>query len=173
MGVAYNVRSNKLRNYKRSVVINGTLVRIEVDGKEGIITSDNELDEATLSRLEDFYNVIRTDSTPEVDEHEETENAEEVEEQSEEQSTEEQADDEDEADGEDESEGTEPEPEPEASVEVSDTVVKDTKETSDGFLTVQEVSNLYEELGTWTAVADRLGIATSTLRKYREELDLV
>lgn len=35
------------------------------------------------------------------------------------------------------------------------------------------VALLYEELGTWTAVAERLGITTSALRKLREEQGLL
>lgn len=36
-----------------------------------------------------------------------------------------------------------------------------------------DVARLYEELGTWTAVAERLEISTAALRKLREEQGLI
>jgi len=50
--------------------------------------------------------------------------------------------------------------------------VEDNPETSDGVLTRSEVQDLYDRLGTWTAVAEELDISTTTLRKYRDELGL-
>jgi len=56
---------------------------------------------------------------------------------------------------------------------VQDNVVDNTAETEDGVLSADEVQSLYDSLGTWSAVADHLGITTATLRKYREELGLL
>jgi hypothetical protein len=39
--------------------------------------------------------------------------------------------------------------------------------------TAEEITSLYEELKTWSAVAEKLGISTSTLRKYREVHNLL
>lgn len=39
--------------------------------------------------------------------------------------------------------------------------------------TAEQIQTLYGELGTWTAVAESLGITTATLRKYREALGLL
>lgn len=39
--------------------------------------------------------------------------------------------------------------------------------------TEPDVAALYEELGTWTAVAERLGITVAALRKLREEQGLI
>ena len=38
--------------------------------------------------------------------------------------------------------------------------------------TKEELSALYEEHQTWTAVAEHLDISTATLKKYREEVGL-
>lgn len=37
----------------------------------------------------------------------------------------------------------------------------------------EEITALYEELGTWTAVAKHYGVTTTILRKYREEAGLI
>lgn len=37
----------------------------------------------------------------------------------------------------------------------------------------EEITALYEELGTWTAVAKHYGVTTTILRKYREEAGLL
>lgn len=58
-------------------------------------------------------------------------------------------------------------------IEVHDNVVADTEETEDGVLSADEIQTLYDSLGTWSAVADHLGITTTTLRKYREETGLL
>jgi len=50
--------------------------------------------------------------------------------------------------------------------------VEGNEETSDGLLTKSEVQELYDRLGTWSAVAEDLDISTTTLRKYRDELGL-
>ena len=47
-----------------------------------------------------------------------------------------------------------------------------TEEAQDNKLTSEEITELYEQLGTWSAVAEYLDITTSTLRKYREELGI-
>lgn len=58
-------------------------------------------------------------------------------------------------------------------VDVSENVVSDVKDTEDAVLTAEEIQGLYEELGTWSAVADHLKITTTTLRKYREDAGLL
>jgi hypothetical protein len=63
--------------------------------------------------------------------------------------------------------------EPVDRIRVYENVVSDVKETEDGFLSAQEIQDLYESLGTWSAVAKHLSITTTTLRKYREELGLL
>lgn len=65
------------------------------------------------------------------------------------------------------------EPEEEDSVVVHVNVVADVEETEDGILTAQEIQDLYDSLGTWSAVANHLKITTTTLRKYREETGLL
>lgn len=50
--------------------------------------------------------------------------------------------------------------------------VEGNEETSDGLLTRSEVQEMYERLGTWTAVAEDLDVSTTTLKKYRDELGL-
>lgn len=73
----------------------------------------------------------------------------------------------------------EPAPEPVVEEEevterpVEENVVADTPETEDGILSAEEIQGLYDSLGTWTAVADHLGITTTTLRKYREDVGLL
>ena len=49
----------------------------------------------------------------------------------------------------------------------------DTEETEDGVLTAEEIQALYDEHGTWSAVAKHLDVSTSTLRKYREDAGLL
>lgn len=49
----------------------------------------------------------------------------------------------------------------------------DTEETEDGVLTAEEIQALYDEHGTWSAVAKYLDVSTSTLRKYREDAGLL
>lgn len=58
------------------------------------------------------------------------------------------------------------ETEQEEESEVESPVVEEEEDTPN-------VALLYEELGTWTAVAERLGITTSALRKLREEQGLL
>jgi hypothetical protein len=67
----------------------------------------------------------------------------------------------------------EPEEEPEEAVVAHVNVVADVEETEDGVLTAQEIQDLYDSLGTWSAVANHLKITTTTLRKYREETGLL
>ena len=43
----------------------------------------------------------------------------------------------------------------------------------DDSLTAEEIQELYDTHGTWSAVANHLGITTTTLRKYREEAGLL
>ena len=50
--------------------------------------------------------------------------------------------------------------------------VEGNQETSDGLLSRSDIEELYDRLGTWTAVAEELDISTTTLRKYRDELGL-
>lgn len=50
--------------------------------------------------------------------------------------------------------------------------VEGNQETSDGLLSRSDVEELYDRLGTWTAVAEELEISTTTLKKYRDELGL-
>jgi hypothetical protein len=50
--------------------------------------------------------------------------------------------------------------------------VEGVSETEDGLLTAEEISSLYEKLGTWSAVAAELKITTTVLRKYRDNLGL-
>jgi hypothetical protein len=52
------------------------------------------------------------------------------------------------------------------------TPVDGVTETSDGVLTSEEITSLYERLGTWSAVAAELNITTSVLRRYRDNLGL-
>jgi hypothetical protein len=49
----------------------------------------------------------------------------------------------------------------------------ETEETEDGVLTAEEIQALYDEHGTWSAVAKHLDVSTSTLRKYREDAGLL
>ena len=50
--------------------------------------------------------------------------------------------------------------------------VEGNPETSDGLLSRSDVQEMYDRLGTWTAVAEELDVSTTTLRRYREELGL-
>ena len=47
------------------------------------------------------------------------------------------------------------------------------EEEEEDIPTAEEITALYEELGTWSEVADSLGISTATLRKYREAAGLL
>jgi len=58
-------------------------------------------------------------------------------------------------------------------VEVSSDVVSDVEETEDNKLTAEEIQGLYDELGTWSSVAEYLDVSTATLRRYREEVGLL
>lgn len=71
----------------------------------------------------------------------------------------------------------EPEPTPEVEVEpeteVESELVVEPEVEENLEPTAEEIQSLYDELGTWTAVADRLEVTTATLRKYREAAGLL
>jgi len=49
---------------------------------------------------------------------------------------------------------------------------EEAQQTGDEEITKELIENLYNELGTWTAVANHLGITTTRLKKYRDEFGL-
>lgn len=128
-----------------SEVVETTSGEVVEDVEESVSEEEEELDEVETSTAEET-----------VEEVEEVAEEEEVEELAEEEQVE-----------------TQPEEEtlPEEPYMEFDPV-EGNEETSDGLLTKSEVEELYERLGTWSAVAEDLDISTTTLRKYRDELGL-
>lgn len=172
----YRITSERVRSYQRSVLIDGILVTVAVDGREGTVTADRELPESIRERLEGFYGIefVEEGAEPTVDEDTTVDEDATVEEETtEEEVVSEEVVEEDATPEEPTEEVTEEDTtqeEPVVSLEGED--VSDVEETADGELTRSEVEELYGELGSWTAVAEHLGVSDYKLRQMRSDLGL-
>lgn len=177
--VKYDVVSERNRTYQRTILIDGQKVEIDMDGKEGVMTSIDPLKQDAIERLERFYNInILEEGATVVEDTGEEAPTEEPTEPATEETTPEEPVTEEPATEEptpEEPATEEPVAEEEPSMEditMEDTPVEDPT-TEEGVPTsAEEIQARYNDLGTWSAVADSYDVSTSTLRRWRDELGM-
>lgn len=153
----YDVTSVKQKFYTRSIFIDGQRIVVKVTGNVGTIEAVNPVSDETMRKLERFYNVVHVQKVAEP-----VETAEVIEETS---TTVDEGQEE-------ENVTEEPEQEEELVVEEEE-VVEEPHDDQHEIPTGEEIQSMYENLGTWSAVASHYDVSTSTLRKWREMRELI